>query len=465
MTRRAILQIGTEKTGTTSLQCFLAANRERLAARGRIYPRFCGESNHTRLAAYAMSPEKRDPIRGALGVHGPEGVEAFRAQLRKAAAEELAGGATAIFCSEHCHSRLTSAAEVETLRDLLAPHFDEIAVSVYLRRQDQIALSLYSTMLKSGGVEIDLLPRAGEDSLYFNYDRLLRLWEDAFGARHVHVRLFDRSALVGGDVVQDFLAAWDFGPIADYIAPRDQNGSIEPRAQGFLRWINPHLKPRAPHGIEAIRGPIVARLEREFEGRGARPSRAAAQAFYARFRPSNEAVRARHFPQSATLFDENFDGYPEVADDRALTGADLAPVAGRMLAGAQEEICRLEAEVALRDARLHWSAGRPQAAIAALRRALSWRSDHAEAHRALGEYLLREKGPAEAVAPARAATRHKPDCAEYWHFLGIVLRRTGDPDAAADAQETALALKPDYDAAARERDQLRGGNFPTARSA
>ena len=38
MGRRAILQIGTEKTGTTTLQHFLAANRGPLARRGFLYP-------------------------------------------------------------------------------------------------------------------------------------------------------------------------------------------------------------------------------------------------------------------------------------------------------------------------------------------------------------------------------------------------------------------------------------------
>ena len=78
---------------------------------------------------------------------------AMRARLRAAAAAELSGGATAIFCSEHCHSRLTSPSEVDTLRDFLGGFFDDVRVGVYLRRQDQVALSLYSTRLKSGDVE------------------------------------------------------------------------------------------------------------------------------------------------------------------------------------------------------------------------------------------------------------------------------------------------------------------------
>ena len=67
MSRRAILQIGTEKTGSTTLQHFLAANRASLQANGFVYPEFCGAINHTGLAAYALAPAKRDAIREPFG--------------------------------------------------------------------------------------------------------------------------------------------------------------------------------------------------------------------------------------------------------------------------------------------------------------------------------------------------------------------------------------------------------------
>ena len=67
MARSAILLIGTEKTGTTTLQHFLAANRPALAERGFLYPSFCGAINHTGLAAYALAPAKTDPLRAPYG--------------------------------------------------------------------------------------------------------------------------------------------------------------------------------------------------------------------------------------------------------------------------------------------------------------------------------------------------------------------------------------------------------------
>ncbi len=462
MVRRAILQIGTEKTGTTTLQNFLATNRPALAHRGYTYPRFCGEKNHTGLAAYAMAPGRVDPIRTALGAENAQDVAGLRQRLERAAEAELGGDASAIFCSEHCHSRLIAAEEVATLHAFLRRFFDVIEVCVYLRRQDQIALSLYSTKLKSGGVTPRLLPPADPADPYFNYDAFLGLWEAEFGVARVHVRRFDRSALSGGSIVRDFVEYWALGPMEAFKVPEDLNASITPAAQEFLRRMNPHLKPVGGRPVEAVRGQVVSRLEKAFAGRGARPARSEAEAFFAAFAASNEAVRKRHFPERATLFDDDFCAYPEVEDDRAVSLDDFAAVAAVVQMATQDEVGRLEAEVAIREARLLWQRDQRPAAFAALRRALTWRPHHAEAHRTLGEFLLREDRLEEAAAAARAATGCRPGNFEYWHFLGIVLRKLGVWGEALAAQITALGIEPDNAGALREREQLEARVAQTA---
>jgi tetratricopeptide (TPR) repeat protein len=454
MGRRAILQIGTEKTGTTTLQRFLAANRAELARRGVVYPRFCGAVNHTGLAAFALDQAKVDPLRAAFGARGPSDAPALRDRLRRAAAAELDGAGDAVFCNEHCHSRLTTPAEVETLRDFLAGFFDEVVVDVTLRRQDQVALSLRSTRLKSGATDRDLLPRTGPDDPYFNYDRSLGLWEAAFGAANVRVRLFDRAAFGEGGIVGAFLGAWGLGPLDGYVRVANENESLDPAAQEFLRRINAHLAPVAGLPIEDVRGPLAAALARLRPGRGARPARAEAEAFYARFRAANEAVRARRFPERAALFDEDFSGYPETADPLDIDLDAAAAVAAALHAATVCETRRLEAEIAIRDARLAWARGEPAEAERALSRALDWAAEHPAAHRAMAEHMLRADRLAEAAEAARRAADLMPGSAEHRHFLGVVLRRAGDDAGAAAAQRGALELRPDYAAARRELDQI-----------
>lgn len=454
MGRSAILLIGTEKTGTTTLQHFLASNREALARRGFVYPGFCGALNHTGLAAYAMDPSRADPIREPFGAHRAADVEPMRDRLRAAAAAELGSGGTAIFCSEHCHSRLKTAEEVERLRDFLGGFFDDVRIGVYLRRQDQVALSLYSTRLKSGDTEKRILPRTNGDDHVFNYDRSLALWEACFGRDAMTVRLFDRELLVGGSVIDDFLATWGIGPVEGFVRVADQNESITPVAQEFLRAINPGLKPIRGLPVEEVRGPLAARLAQLFPGRGARPARAEVEAFYELFRASNERVRERFFPERAQLFAEDFSAYPEVEDDRDVALADFAEVAAGLHGAAVAETRRLEAEIALRDSRLHWMRDEQDAAERALRRALRWCPDHAGVHRTLAEQLLKREKLGEAIVAAARAAELSPDAWEYHHFLGILLRRTGDNAAAAEAQGRSLALNPGHAASRHELEQV-----------
>lgn len=450
MARSAILLIGTEKTGTTTLQHFLAANRPALAERGFLYPSFCGAINHTGLAAYALGPDKSDPLRAPWGPDVPT----VRARLEAAARAELAGPATVIFASEHCHSRLTTPAEVETLLSFLNGFFDDIRIAVYLRRQDQVALSLYSTRLKSGDTDRRILPRTAPDDPFFNYDTSLALWEDAFGHAAVTARLFDRKLLNGGSVVDDFVATWNLGPMAAFTPVPDQNESIDAQAQELLRLANPALDALPGLPLDEVRGPLAARLAALFPGRGARPARADVEAFYGKYRESNENVRRRFFPDRTTLFDEDFSAYPEAEDPRDPTPQDFAAIAAKLHTAAVAESRRLEAEIAIRDARLHWTRNEPGPAEQALRRALHWCPDHAPAHRTLAEYLFRLDRLPEAIAVTRRAAVLAPDSWEYNHFLGILQRRAGDFTAAAAAQARALELNPGHAASRHELEQV-----------
>lgn len=444
MTRHCILQIGTEKTGTTTLQSFLAQNRERLQARGIQYPRFPGHSNHTALVAYAMEDRRRDPLRGAFGVHSDAAVTGFRRRIEEQAKAELSDPGSTIFCSEHCHSRLTSLTEVRRLRDLLVPHFDHIDISVYLRRQDKVATSLYSTRLKSGSTDLDVLPRTDADDPYFNYDRSLALWEEVFGRRNVHVRLFDRSEFVNGDVIDDFLAAWDLGTPRDYLAVEKLNQSIDAPAQDFLRRVNATLEPLPGLPKEVVQGPLADALARHFSGKGPLPARSAAEAFYMKYRDLNEAVRWRYFPGRETLFDENFDAYP-ASDDRVEFGADeVARIAARLHGVQTREIRRLEAEIQIRDGHLAWERGEQDVALGLFRRAAAHLPDHAEAARTLAEFLHRRERHREASEEARRATTLRPGHHEYWHFLGVTLQAAGDLAGAQAAQARALEIDPDH---------------------
>ncbi|MGD0140956.1 MAG: tetratricopeptide repeat protein [Tepidisphaeraceae bacterium] len=83
-------------------------------------------------------------------------------------------------------------------------------------------------------------------------------------------------------------------------------------------------------------------------------------------------------------------------------------------------------------------------AIASYRQAIRLKPDYAEAHNNLG-IALRNKGQFdEAITAYREAIRLKPDLAGAHYNMGVAFRRMGQLDAAIAAYRQAIRLKPNY---------------------
>ena len=172
---RIILHIGTEKTGTTSIQHALAHDRDALAARGFLFPQLFGSENHMEIAVYAADDGQQMELRLHELDKAKCDLPEYRARLRQKLADEVADSAchTMIISNEHCHSRLLTPSAIQRLKDLLTPFCPNIEVQVYLRRQDQLAVSLHSTRLKLGGEGPIFPDTAPALPLYFALDKLL----------------------------------------------------------------------------------------------------------------------------------------------------------------------------------------------------------------------------------------------------------------------------------------------------
>ncbi|HSC18190.1 MAG TPA: hypothetical protein VLC74_04670, partial [Rhizomicrobium sp.] len=115
------LHIGTEKTGTTSIQAFMAANRALLKQHRILYPRSPGETNHIGLAGLAQDRE-RGELWKKLAIRSLEERDLYRQKLADFLSGELGEHSfrAAIMSNEHCSSRLLSEGEVGALRDFLS---------------------------------------------------------------------------------------------------------------------------------------------------------------------------------------------------------------------------------------------------------------------------------------------------------------------------------------------------------
>ena len=214
---RAIVHIGTPKTGTTSLQAWLADNRDGLTATGVRYNATFGERHSQFPLVCRLMSEVEDwsylvmdmpaRVRRALDAVGEA---EFRARTDARLDEEIAAH------GDGCHSFVASAEGLwnalrseearERLRTYLERRFESVELVLYLRRQDEYLLSAYSQRHKAG------LPRSFERHVEMFRERGVLDYSarvgdlcGSFGRTNVQVRLLEAATAEGGTVQGDFV--------------------------------------------------------------------------------------------------------------------------------------------------------------------------------------------------------------------------------------------------------------------
>ena len=307
---KAIVHIGTEKTGTTSIQRYLYQNRGKLKGAGFHFLQSAGKRNNQALPAYCLDEHRRDDYFRNRGIQTLEQRQEFNRLFIKAFDSEIRGLpqhiTTVIMSSEHFHSRIRTEAELDNLSKLLTPYFDEIKIVCYLREQATTCKSYYSTHLKSGGTQSfsEFLERCRPENTYFNYYEMLANWERGFGFESLDVSLFLQDRFLNGDLLDDFTAKIDAALVGELDKPRAvENESLTPFGQALARAVNiifPWDTVMPDEGI--IRGRCHKVIARGLPGSGQLPSVEARSSIYDSFIESNAIVQRKFFPAVPLLF-------------------------------------------------------------------------------------------------------------------------------------------------------------------
>jgi hypothetical protein len=290
-----VLHIGTGKTGTTSIQTFLHANRDRLADLGFLYPSTPGKTRHARISL-SLLPEEAVERAPAWHRQGFTSHPEFREEVHRNLRAELAraGLPSAILSDEALFGG--KAVALERLGELADDIARSVRVVVYLRRQDDHVASRYQQVVKVGETRrlverVDALDLSG----FYDYRAKLGRWQKAMDSASIVVRRFERDSFAGGSLHQDFLdAAGVDARAADLTQVTQLNESLDAEAVELLRILNlfrvEHQGARAGQidnraliqrirsVMEADPGPTLA-LPREMQ-----------DAFMARWEESNRAV-------------------------------------------------------------------------------------------------------------------------------------------------------------------------------
>lgn len=312
--KRCVIHVGTEKTGTTSIQESLYRNRSHLSESGIMFPRSFGEKNHVKLAICASRENRRVPFFERVLRSSGLTQEAYERKYIEKFRQECASTdcSTVVISNEHIQGQLHSLESKKRLRSIFEEIFEEIEILIYLRRQDELAVSLFTTRILAGDTNFErILPvKIDRGNFRFNYLNSIQGFIDVFGLDNVKVRLYSQREFFKSDLISDFYNAIGYSDFEKLESVPRENSSLNHVSQEYLALFNEAV-PRFIDGrLNPEYGNIQEVLRKNFSGTGRLPSKAEAIDFYSKFKDDNERIREIFFPERATLFQEDFSKYP-----------------------------------------------------------------------------------------------------------------------------------------------------------
>jgi len=285
-----------------------------------------------------------------IGDHGMNEYSNGITDILKEEVKELPNHAH-LFSSEHCHTILYTCDCVSKVRDILTEIYSDIKIIMYIRRQDRVALSYYSTYLRMGGVSPS--PLLAVDKSNLNYEDLLFRWTSVFGRENVEVRIFDDVEKDGRSVVEDF---GDAIGCSGLLADSRKNKGLGPVEQHLMQIINSRM---GCFDGNTIRSAISLVSQSSPHAAFVSVGRGDVLEYMATFTASNEAVRGAYFPERPSLFDEDYSYYPPV--HTPIPSEILLALATECLAEGGRIISDLEAKIRLLEAGITGAATAPVA--------------------------------------------------------------------------------------------------------
>lgn len=290
------VHIGTTKTGSTSIQAFMCANRAALAKHGICYPETLGPQDHHWATVSSLSMGQSQDLMLWCNVKSEKQLVAFRKKTQANYLRELRSRPRhVVISSEHLQSRCILPENVSRFRDLFCRDFEQIRVVVYVRPQLDQIVSLYSTLLKNGyahPLQRFIKSRARATFLpYFDLQALIKRWSDVFGAENVIVRPYKAVSGPFG-TLGDFCEILGLDPASpEWSEIEKANTSLNVAGQELLLMMN---QTGALNDVQ--RRKLTRWIEANCAGKGTVPSLALAKSFHTPYEAGNAWVIEKYFP-------------------------------------------------------------------------------------------------------------------------------------------------------------------------
>ena len=197
---KIVLHAGFPKTGTSSLQNYLARHRLELDQNGIIYPQFDQRDSHWLLtAAFHDSPESYHHVQRRIAAGD------VSSQLNAAKRKLLSLLATVkddkviLLSHEGIGGNLRGVRGVSELRDTLLDFTDHLQIVAYARSPVELYPSYIQQRLK--GLEKRVTP---PDDWVSDHAARAEHLRGIFGEERCEIHIYSPSTLLNGDIIDDF---------------------------------------------------------------------------------------------------------------------------------------------------------------------------------------------------------------------------------------------------------------------
>jgi hypothetical protein len=305
---KLILHIGTEKTGTTSIQKFLRNNMQNFYQDGIWIPSsiMYDNGNHGWFRFFGHNEGYRDEFTKTSFRDNDQAIKQFISGKRSDFLAELNGVAekchTAIVSSEHLSSRLRRTEEIKRLHEFCAQIFDKVSIIVYIRDPLHYAISSFSQILKGGFTPNEL--QSARNQKFQKHDLMIKSWKECFPGSEIIVKRFERGRLLANNIIYDFCATSIPGlNTEEYSTIESSNESLSLTGMAILRRLNfsfPRFIDGKPNPF--WKGLSEAIQESTLDGTKYMPTREEFIDYQSFFAESNERVRSEYFSGEEFLF-------------------------------------------------------------------------------------------------------------------------------------------------------------------
>jgi hypothetical protein len=226
--KRVVLHMGTEKTGSTSIQRTIARNAGVLDEHGWVFPSL-------RQRANADPNSARSSMKSRMKW---KNLDEPGWDLLDSALAKLEDGQTMVISDEGMY-RTTLGLPAEKLAGMLAGC--EVKVILYVREQANFLQSLILQNQKKEKRATNFEDPAYVEKLIqsrdLNYYRVCSRLEKIFGLGSVEARLSERNSLIDGDVVLDFFTTAGYEHADELVVPPTSNASLSVQMAHALRVV------------------------------------------------------------------------------------------------------------------------------------------------------------------------------------------------------------------------------------